>query len=45
MKYIIYKLFNGKWRLEWEDGSFSDHQSYYMAERMWIRQLGIKNNK
>lgn len=34
MKYKIIKIKNGSWKLEWEDGSFSEHSDKSGAERM-----------
>lgn len=33
-RYRIVKVRNGLWRLEWEDGSFSEHSTSYGAEKM-----------
>jgi len=34
MRYSITKIKNGLWRLEWENGSFSEHSTQYGAENM-----------
>lgn len=34
MKYIITKIRNGCWRLEWENGSFSEHSTFDGAQKM-----------
>lgn len=34
MRHFIIKIKNGLWRLEWEDGSFSEHSTKYGAEKM-----------
>jgi len=34
LRYQINKIRNGCWRLEWEDGSFSEHSTQDGAERM-----------
>jgi len=34
LRYNIVKVRNGCWRLEWGDGSFSEHSTKYGAEKM-----------
>lgn len=41
MKYIIFKIKNGLWRLEWEDGSYSEHSTKDGAVKM-VLQLSDK---
>ncbi len=36
-RYFIYKVRNGCWKLEWSDGSFSEHSTQDGAERMVLQ--------
>lgn len=36
-RYIIIKIRNGLWRLEWENGQYSEHSTRDGAERMVLQ--------
>lgn len=40
MRYQITKIRNGLWRLEWANGSFSEHSTQDGAERMALLNAG-----
>jgi len=37
MRYQIYKVRNGEWKLEWENGRKSTHSTRYGAEAMALQ--------
>ena len=37
MRYTIFKIRNGLWRLEWESGAYSEHSTRDGAERMVLQ--------
>ena len=42
MRYTIYKIRNGCWRLEWEDGKYSEHSTKDGAMKMAFLLTGQK---
>lgn len=45
MRYYIQKIKNGLWRLEWEDGSYSEHSTRDGAEKMAFQIESLQANK
>ena len=42
-RYTIIKIKNGLWRLEWENGEYSEHSTQDGAKKMSLKVLRLKN--
>lgn len=43
MNYQIIKIRNGLWKLEFENGGFSEHSTKFGAEKMLLQYLNMKH--